>query len=222
MTTANPYQTPDANLSAAGNDYSNLSVFSPKGRLGRIRYMAYSFGVAMAFYAVMLVIMLLTGGGAALMGGDMAAAAGGAGMLMLIPAYIGLLVLMFFLTIKRCHDIGWSGWASLLIFIPLVSLLFWFVPGTKGSNEYGAQTPANGVGVMIAGLAMPVLTIVGILAAIAIPAYMGYAQRAAQAPMESSAPSFEEAMPADAIPADAAPAEEPASEEAPAEEQPQQ
>lgn len=202
MTTANPYQTPDSNLAAGGNDYLNLSPFTAKGRLGRIRYLAYSMGLGLAMYAAVLVIMLIGGGTALLTGGDEAGAASlGLMGLLLIPLYIGMLVITFLLLIKRSHDIGWSGWMSLLALIPLVGLLFIFVPGTKGSNEYGAQTPPNGVGVTIAGLALPVIALIGILAAIAIPAYMGYSQRAAMNELGSQG----EAMPADmAAPTDGA------------------
>jgi uncharacterized membrane protein YhaH (DUF805 family) len=45
---------------------------------------------------------------------------------------------------SRFHDIGWSGHAVLLMFIPLVNvgvfLLLLFVPGQKRSNRYGEPT----------------------------------------------------------------------------------
>jgi uncharacterized membrane protein YhaH (DUF805 family) len=44
-------------------------------------------------------------------------------------------------TVKRLHDIGYSGFLALAIFIPLVNLFFtiWvgIVPGTPGPNAYG-------------------------------------------------------------------------------------
>ncbi|MFV0431587.1 MAG: DUF805 domain-containing protein [Alphaproteobacteria bacterium] len=45
------------------------------------------------------------------------------------------------LTVKRLHDIGITGWATLILFIPVVafflSLFLLFCPGTKGENSYG-------------------------------------------------------------------------------------
>ena len=44
-------------------------------------------------------------------------------------------------TAQRFRDMGWTGWAALLIFIPIVNLVcliaLIFVPGTRGANKYG-------------------------------------------------------------------------------------
>ena len=34
------------------------------------------------------------------------------------PLWLPLLVLTVLLTIQRCHDIDWTGWAALLALIP--------------------------------------------------------------------------------------------------------
>jgi len=82
------------------------------------------------------------------------------------------------LTIQRCHDFNTSGWLSLLVLVPLVNLIFWFIPGTDGPNRYGAPTPPNSTLVVVAACAVPVLVFVaGILAAIAIPAYQDFTLR---------------------------------------------
>ena len=43
--------------------------------------------------------------------------------------------------VSRFHDIGWSGWAALLLLVPLVGivamLLLLIVPGQKQPNLYG-------------------------------------------------------------------------------------
>lgn len=43
--------------------------------------------------------------------------------------------------IRRLHDIGYSGWYSLLKFIPFVNLFFIIgmiiIPGEKSSNRFG-------------------------------------------------------------------------------------
>lgn len=52
-------------------------------------------------------------------------------------------LLQLALTVQRCHDIGWTGWVAPLILVPLPGTVFWlalfFIPGTKGSNRYGAD-----------------------------------------------------------------------------------
>jgi type IV pilus assembly protein PilA len=90
-----------------------------------------------------------------------------------------MLVIGFMLTIQRCHDFDMSGWLSLLVLVPLVNLMFWFIPGTDGPNRYGLPTPPNSAGVIVAACAVPLLVFFGgILAAIAIPAYQDYTHRA--------------------------------------------
>jgi uncharacterized membrane protein YhaH (DUF805 family) len=43
--------------------------------------------------------------------------------------------------VSRFHDIGWSGWFVLLMFVPLVDILalifLLIMPGQKGPNVYG-------------------------------------------------------------------------------------
>ncbi|MDD3066858.1 MAG: DUF805 domain-containing protein [Candidatus Gracilibacteria bacterium] len=45
------------------------------------------------------------------------------------------------LYVKRSHDLGWNGWAVLLICVPLVNIIylfyFLFVSGDIGDNKYG-------------------------------------------------------------------------------------
>jgi uncharacterized membrane protein YhaH (DUF805 family) len=51
------------------------------------------------------------------------------------------IISIFFVIIKRCHDLNWSGWNALLIFVPLgnfVALIYWgFIKGTLDNNKYG-------------------------------------------------------------------------------------
>ena len=60
--------------------------------------------------------------------------------------------------------------------MPLVNLIFWFIPGTDGPNRFGAKTPPNSVLVLIGVWIVPILFIGGILA-VSIPAYQDYVKR---------------------------------------------
>jgi len=73
---------------------------------------------------------------------------------------------------------NWTGWTVLLTLIPLVALVWVFKAGSPGSNDYGAPPPPNTTGVKILAFLMPAIAIIGILAAIAIPAYVEYQRRA--------------------------------------------
>ena len=84
-----------------------------------------------------------------------------------------------FLTIQRSHDFNTTGWMSLVLLIPIVSLIFYFIPGTKGANKYGLQPPPNGKAMTIAAILLATIFVLGILAAIALPAYQDYMVRAA-------------------------------------------
>lgn len=50
-------------------------------------------------------------------------------------------------SVRRLHDIGWSGWWWLMSFAPIVGALFGFVlllwPGQKNANRFGAD-PRSG------------------------------------------------------------------------------
>jgi type IV pilus assembly protein PilA len=100
-----------------------------------------------------------------------------AGILTLV-GYLAIFVLMVMLTIQRSHDFDTSGWLSLLMFVPLVNLIFWFIPGSPGENRFGKRPPPNTVGVVLLACILPFVFVVGILAAIAIPAYQDYTIRA--------------------------------------------
>jgi hypothetical protein len=73
-----------------------------------------------------------------------------------------------------------TGWFSILWLIPVVNLLFWFIPGTDGANRFGAKTPPNSTLALIGVWIVPAIFIIGIIAAVSIPAYQQYVERAAQ------------------------------------------
>jgi uncharacterized membrane protein YhaH (DUF805 family) len=169
MATANPYDAPRAQVAGAGDvGYGEVRIFTSRGRIGRLRYIAYSTGVP---FLIMLVVGVVSG----ILGSATGNAAFGG---LLVIGYVAVMVVAILLTIQRCHDMDKSGWLALLLVVPLVNFIFWFVPGTDGENRFGLKPPPNGAGVVVLALIFPILAVVGIVAAIALPAYQDYVKRA--------------------------------------------
>ena len=162
----NPYGAPRAGVGDAGEEFQPVRLLAVSGRIGRARYIVYTIVFS-------LLVMFVAGLAAAFLGP--------LGIAVLAVGYIATFVISIMLTIQRSHDFNMSGWFSLLMFVPLAGLIFWFLPGTDGPNRFGAKTPPNSTGVMIGVWILPVLFVAGIIAAVALPAYQQYMQRAAQA-----------------------------------------
>ena len=180
----NPYQTPQGQLTDDDQAYGDIKFFSPSGRINRLRYWAHGMLMMLAFYPIMGIGMALMMGVSPLVGG-----------IVLAVSYIAVIVVSFIIMIQRLHDLNKSGWMSLLAFVPLANIylivLLIFFKGTPGRNDYGLQTPPNKAWHWILALVMPIL-IIGILAAVAIPAYHDYVERAkAQQSLQQDSQSYE-------------------------------
>jgi uncharacterized membrane protein YhaH (DUF805 family) len=163
---SNRYAAPRAAVSdiEGTQEYQEIRMWSASGRVGRLRYLAYTTGAS-----------LLAGCAAAVLGGGL----GGLGMILALLVYIAVIVFSIMIAIQRSHDMDWTGWTVLLALIPFVGLIWIFKAGSEGVNAYGAPPPPNTTGVKILGLLLPIVFLVGIVAAIALPAYVEYTRRAA-------------------------------------------
>jgi uncharacterized membrane protein YhaH (DUF805 family) len=175
MQTSSPYSPPETDLFTDQGGYAPIKVLSSKGRIGRLRYLGYSFGITfMVFMAIVALAAV-----ANLLSEDLAKTFSVFLGIIAIVGYLAIAVINILLTIQRCHDFNSSGWLTLLLLLPFVPLIFWFIPGTNGANSYGPPPPPNkGAGVVIVVIFLG-LVVTGILAAIAIPAYEDYVTRAA-------------------------------------------
>ena len=181
FTNPNPYAAPRstvADVYEGGSDaVQPVKLWSAKGRIGRARFLAYT----LFSYIIFIIAAAVMGGILGFTGlARSEGVIGGLTFLLAIP----YLVFYVLTGIQRSHDMDWSGWMLFLALIPFVALIWVFKPGTKGRNRFGAPPPPNGMGVLIGAWLLPVITVLGILAAIALPAYQGYTTRAKAAQVE--------------------------------------
>ena len=75
------------------------------------------------------------------------------GGLLVVAAGIVAIMIGIQISVKRLHDIGWSGWLLLITLVPVVGSIFQLLisvmPGSKDSNRYGAPPPANSTAVKV-------------------------------------------------------------------------
>ena len=175
METTSPYAPPQTELLGDQETYGTIKVLSAKGRIGRLRYIAYTVGISLVIYLAMAVV---TGLAAASLSRELL----GVALIVLFGlGYGAMVVINILLTVQRCHDFNVTGWLSLILLIPLLPLIFWFIPGTEGTNRFGPQPPPNKGAAVTIVVILLMVGVVGILAAIAIPAYQEYMALAAQA-----------------------------------------
>lgn len=150
-----PYAPPRSPVAQKWPDVGELKVFTVQGRIGRLRYLAWSMVlmfVALIMFAVCMTLMsmsLITGG------------------LFGTVAFVVFLVVSIQIGAQRLHDAGWSAWLLLLNLVPFVGSVFPFlmmaVPGNTGPNQYGAPQPPNSKGVKIlAALWVPAMIIIAV------------------------------------------------------------
>lgn len=140
-TTSSPYASPMALADQDSDEVGELNIWGIEGRIGRMRYVAWSMVFMFAMLPAVLVCALAF---------KVSPWLGG---LLGIVAGIGAMVVGLQISIKRLHDIGWSGWLLLIGLIPLVGSIFqlltFVMPGSKGSNRFGAPPPANSKAVKV-------------------------------------------------------------------------
>lgn len=172
---ANPYSTPDASLDAGRDEASyQPKIFSFRGRMGRMRYLAYNAGANLVMLAA---LVPLSGGMAGLAAvPDLGSVFG---MIYIVANIAGFIIAIMWGK-RRLNDLNRTGWLMFLLIVPLVNLLLIIYlicfSGSEGSNNYGPPAVANTLGVKILGsllIIMFALGFIGVLAAIIIPIVAG-------------------------------------------------
>ncbi|CAI8714733.1 DUF805 domain-containing protein [Pseudomonas sp. IT-P12] len=144
-----PYAPPRAAVGETLPGFSSLKPFSYEGRIGRLRYLAWTMTLTLVTLGIGSVFALF---GLALISSDSTGGLILAGLLAFILVVVLAVVSVLF-TIQRLHDIGWSGWLWLLTLVPFVGSIFPFVimvvPGNATANRYGAPPPPNSTAVKV-------------------------------------------------------------------------
>ncbi len=170
MEQTNPYQAPSADVSAVptGVGYDETGPLSPQGRFGRLSYLAWGMVAGVIAYIVMIAF-----GGSMMLTQDMAHPRVG---MLLLPQLVMSVVFVLFI-IRRLHDFDATGWWTVLLFVPLVNVIFALVlilkAGTAGANRYGPPRLTRGWEMVLGYIAIGfwALGIIGIFAAVLIPLF---------------------------------------------------
>ena len=170
MNDQNVYQTPESEIVNKINDFDVTKILAVSQRIGRIRWLGYNSLTFMILLSVQMLVLFTIG--------DMS----NRGVpttsvldIIIATVYIAAAII---LTVRRLHDLNFSGWFTLFMIIPYLNIVFslflLFAPGTKGENEYGKEPMPNTIGIWFLAF---IPFILGVLAAIAIPAYQDYVMR---------------------------------------------
>jgi uncharacterized membrane protein YhaH (DUF805 family) len=170
---ASPYAPPRAAVGDDLPEYATLKVFTIHGRIGRLRYLAWTLVLTLA--------MLVIGGIISTVSFAVATASPTAGtilgVLMGLALFVALVWVSVQIGVQRLHDLGWSGWLYFLNLVPLVNsvfpILLLVLPGNAGANQYGAPPPRNSTAVKV--LATMWLAFIPVMLAIVVTLAMnGY------------------------------------------------
>lgn len=162
-----PYAPPQADVAERVPEYAPLKPFSIEGRIGRLRFLAWSMVLSLVTIAVVGVFALIA---LALVSTDSTAGLIIGGILAFVLCVV-FLIATILISVQRLHDVGWSGWLWLLNLVPFVGsffpLLLVVLPGSVVANRYGAPPPPNSTAVKVLSslwLVLIALMIVGAMA----------------------------------------------------------
>lgn len=156
----NPYIAPTADMTMPESDLGTYEprIFALSGRIGRLRYIAY--GMLLALIAMLPYVLYI----AKLAFSRTQPAS--MQYVMLLPLYLVIVLL----ATRRLIDIGHSRWWSVLMLIPVVSVIPYFYLLFKGgdeqANDYGPPPCANSRGVVVVVWLAVVMMILSVVAAL--------------------------------------------------------
>ncbi|WP_460926821.1 DUF805 domain-containing protein [Pseudomonas sp. MC6] len=144
-----PYAPPRASVGESQAEFATPKPFSVEGRIGRLRFLAWTMVLSLVTLPIVGVFALLALG---LVAGDSTTGLIIGGIFAFF-LFIAFLIVSILFSIQRLHDIGWSGWLWLLNLVPFVGsffpLVIMVVPGNTGANRYGPPPPPNSTAVKV-------------------------------------------------------------------------
>ncbi|MBC3270858.1 MULTISPECIES: DUF805 domain-containing protein [unclassified Pseudomonas] len=144
-----PYAPPRASVGERLPEFATLKPLSVEGRIGRLRFLAWTMVLSLVTLPIVGVFALLALG---LVSGDSTTGLI-VGAILACFLFIGFLIVSILFSVQRLHDIGWSGWLWLLNLVPFVGsffpLVIMVVPGNTGANRYGPPPPPNSTAVKV-------------------------------------------------------------------------
>ncbi|MBK5531495.1 DUF805 domain-containing protein [Pseudomonas sp. TH08] len=144
-----PYAPPRANVGESLPAFGVLKPFSVEGRIGRLRFLAWTMVLSLVTLPIIGIFALIALG---LVSGDSTTGLIIGGILAFF-LFLGFFIVSILFSVQRLHDIGWSGWLWLLNLVPFVGSFFPFVimvvPGNTGANQYGPPPPPNSTAVKV-------------------------------------------------------------------------
>ncbi len=196
MSENNPYATPKAEITPLNTgeiEFNESKWYSISGRIGRLRYFAYPmwiFFISFILGTLVSIVFALA----------LPALKGSNHMSFVMPVIILIIYLPLIIfggliyPIRRLHDLGKTGWLVLIMFIPIVNILFYlyllFAKGDQEENEYGNPPRPNKWYHWVIGFGIPIVFIIYVTAFI-LPNYQKYIERA-KIQAELNAQSFEQ------------------------------
>ncbi|MDD0981488.1 DUF805 domain-containing protein, partial [Pseudomonas shahriarae] len=189
-----PYAPPRAAVGDDLPEFSTLNVFTVNGRIGRLRFLAWTLVLSLALFAIVGALFTV-GVGIAAASPTAAIIIGSLLGLVLLVASVWMSVLI---TVQRLHDLGWSGWLWFLNLVPIVGSIFPILlivlPGNAGANQYGAPPPRNSTAVkVLATLWLAMLPLIFAAAVmLAMGGYLDQLETSVDSGYESSSMSTDE------------------------------
>jgi uncharacterized membrane protein YhaH (DUF805 family) len=165
---SNPYSTAvvDSSGLVSRKETYQPKVFELDGRIGRLRYIAYTVGPGVLIWLAALAL--------AFVDADL-------GTVLTLILYFPAIAVSLIMARRRLHDLGHSSWFCVLTFVPLLNLVcaIYLVcgRGAHGPNQYGPAPAANTAMVLLGAWLVPLALVTGMVSAIVIPAYEAYAAK---------------------------------------------
>lgn len=155
------------------------------GRFGRLSYLAWLFISSIIFMVIAGVLFAIFG---SMIDPQIPENISILAIIIAVILYIAFIYFSIIFMIRRLHDRNHSGWLSLLLFVPVLNIVFAlylvFAKGDAGSNNFGAPRITPGWEKIVGWIYILMIPLAGVLAAISIPTYQSYIERAQQAQIQ--------------------------------------